>query len=173
MVQFLFLLVFLRSLYAQKNATKEHCWSAWSPCTVTCISQLSDIKEVDFARRWRIWMPLRCPHIKPPYQLTEFRACSASVPPCLIVENIFHPSSRTIYRLMALVLLMLISVVPSVLICCRYSTGIPIIHWERGNHDSPRSTMLDSMLLSEEIENLRERNQKHESTASKSTNITH
>ncbi|RCN40065.1 hypothetical protein ANCCAN_14010 [Ancylostoma caninum] len=95
------------------------CWSAWSPCTVTCVPITPEAIEADFARRWRVWLHNRCPNVTPPNQLTEFKKCSASVPPCLELETILQPSPRTIYRLWALVLLMLVSVIPSLYICCK------------------------------------------------------
>ncbi|EYC21796.1 hypothetical protein Y032_0018g3535 [Ancylostoma ceylanicum] len=55
------------------------CWSAWSPCTVTCVPITPEAIEADFARRWRVWLHKRCPNVTPPNQLTEFKKCSASV----------------------------------------------------------------------------------------------
>ncbi|KAJ1348829.1 hypothetical protein KIN20_004224 [Parelaphostrongylus tenuis] len=148
------------------SASVSNCWSPWSPCTVTCTSQQSGDKDLDFAWRWRVWLPKKCPFVDPPNHRTQFKRCSASVPPCLLLENIFQPSSRTVYRLTALVLLMLISVVPSLLICCKYSSGVPIIHWGQEEHDSLGNAMLDSILLSEVTEDLNERHQKRQNADS-------
>ncbi|KAK5975749.1 hypothetical protein GCK32_004081 [Trichostrongylus colubriformis] len=142
-------------LHVHAFSNDSSCWSAWSPCTVTCISSKPAAKEADFARRWRVWLPKRCPFTTPPNQHTEFKHCSASVPHCLELEEILKPSSRTIYRLSALVLLMALAVIPSVCICCKYSSGFPMIRWERNNQESPRSSMLDAILISEQLENIK------------------
>ncbi|XGW04735.1 hypothetical protein V3C99_015702 [Haemonchus contortus] len=156
MVLLLQLLFIFGSLHLHSyGQSDEKCWSAWSPCTVTCISQSREAQEANFARRWRVWLPLRCPHTFPPDQLTQFMACGDRIPQCLELEDIFNPSPRTIYRLMALVLLMLLAVVPSVLICCKYSSGIPVIRWKRSIETSPRSNMMDAVVMTDQLESIR------------------
>ncbi|RCN35993.1 hypothetical protein ANCCAN_18138 [Ancylostoma caninum] len=154
MVRVPILFLFIPRLHCHSNNmfNVTQCWSAWSPCTVTCVPITPEAIEADFARRWRVWLHSRCPNVTPPNQLTEFKKCSASVPPCLELETILQPSPRTIYRLWALVLLMLVSVIPSLYICCKYSSGSMMVRWQGNEKPSLRRSKLDSILMTEHLE---------------------
>ncbi|KAK6753526.1 hypothetical protein RB195_012863 [Necator americanus] len=147
MVRMLVPFLFIPRLQCYRNHTSDvlRCWSAWSPCTVTCVPHTSEAIEADFARRWRVWLPKKCPNVPPPDQLTQFRRCSTSVPPCLELESILRPSPRTVYRLVALLMLVLLSVIPSLYICCRYSSAAPVARLEQNEKTLPLSNILDTL----------------------------
>ncbi|CAJ0590396.1 unnamed protein product [Cylicocyclus nassatus] len=131
---------------------RKNCWSSWSPCTVTCIP-LARPNDADFARRWRIWLrkTKQCRDMAPPKQLTQFKKCGASVPRCLPLESIYDPSPRTVYRLAAMMMCILISVIPSFYICSKYSSGPPMVYWVRNGKISP-PTDIDAVVVTQHNE---------------------
>ncbi|WKY13212.1 hypothetical protein Q1695_004205 [Nippostrongylus brasiliensis] len=135
--------------------TNAECWSKWSPCTVTCIPEGGD--QVNFGKRWRIWLPERCPNVKEPKQNAEFKNCSKHIPPCLHLETFPELSSRTIYRLAVLATLIIFPVIPSMFVCYKYSSGLPMIRWERGeDRDSPRTSAMEEVLRSDHMQSIQE-----------------